>query len=214
MALFELFGVSGGAEADEMENGVSEFLAALPLVRSEAARQERRMTDASHTEITQHMEGPKGKRLLEARSAVCSSSSSGGAPALVPAWSCDAKWPVKLRRTERGGQMQRQGAEDEKRRLVVKRAADIVQEAGLSLAALAVDSPDPEAVLSRVGQGRRYRTIQKRVASWLRAREWFLASLGSPWPSSTSQVLSYLEARVEEPCPALSFGPCSLLFRF
>ena len=77
-----------------------------------------------------------------------------------------------------GGKTQRQGAEDEKRRVVVKRAAEVVQEAGLPLALLAANSPDPDSVLSRVGQGRRFRTIQKRVASWLRAREWFCTSFG------------------------------------
>jgi len=201
IALFELFGDLEGEELETIENAIPSFILALPAVRSEAARHHRRMVSASQADVLLHVEGSGGVRLSAEKRAFVASSSTEPAAVAKPAWSCEGKWPTKLRRTELGGENQRQGAEDAKRLGAVAAAAEIIREAGLPLAELAKASSDPEAVLQRVGQGRRYRTIQKRVASWLKAREWFCITFGRPWPESAAQVLAYLEARVGEPCP-------------
>ena len=202
LALFELCSTAEGEEADELESASTSFLDALPLIFSEARRQRERLVSASQADVILHAEGRHGQKLLEKKRALEASSSTAACSAPVPPlWSCEGKWPVKVRRREIAGTTQRQGAEDEKRKAAVSAAGEIVWEAGLPLASLAKGASDPESVLSRVGQGRRYRTIQKRVASWLRAREWFCSSFGRPWPRDASDVLAYLEARLGEPCP-------------
>ena len=80
-------------------------------------------------------------------------------------------------------------------------AAAIVAEARLPLAALAEKSSDPQAALRRVAQGRRVRTIQKRVATWQKVRAWLLAAHGVAWPAEANHIIEYLEERAKEPCP-------------
>jgi len=170
LALFELSAGTEGEEATELESSVSAFLSALPLVRSEANRALHRITSATQADIVLHTEGPRGARIaLEKRERETAHLDTAD-PSPAPAWTCDARFPSKLRRVELGGREQRKTAEDEKRRHEVASAADIVREAKLPLALLADASLDPDSVLGRVGQGRRFRTIQKRVASWLKAR--------------------------------------------
>ena len=112
----------------------------------------------------------------------------------------EARWPSRLKRRAADSSFPCREAEDKKRAAWVARAGDLVQEAGLPLAAIAARSADPAAALCRVGQGRRLRTIVKKVVTWRKAREWFLAAVGSPWPRSTEDMLEYLEARAAEPC--------------
>ena len=65
LALFELCASAEGEEADMLEACVPEFLAAFPLIQSEASRHVRRMTTASHGDVVLHVEGDKGARLSE-----------------------------------------------------------------------------------------------------------------------------------------------------
>ena len=112
------------------------------------------------------------------------------------------KWPAKIRRKElrTGAATARHVAEQEERGKWCKEVAKIITGAGLPAAVLLCGGPDDDLLLGCVGQGRRVRTIKKRVADWRRIRAFMLAAFGAPWPKSQLDFLEYLRARADEPC--------------
>ena len=112
---------------------------------------------------------------------------------LVPASS--GKWPGELRRKEvQGGVEQaRAHAEKDERNRWVKAVVALVDEAGWP-------ASKSEGGLRGAGQGRRMRTVKKRVQDWRKFRSFLMGYKGKVWPEGISDVLEYLQARAAEPC--------------
>lgn len=190
-AVGEAFGIIADG-ADLGEGAEEAFVELIEAAAPEAIRVQEKLAAAKAHEIILHNEGSGGVRLR---------AEPPSAPLAPPARVEQAvHWPTKRRRKEATEAEPRQAAEARKRDVHLRHSMDIVKEARLPLAQTADLAADPEATLRRVGQGRRYRTLQKRVASWRKARTWLLAAFGVPWPRSTAEFLSYLEALATEPC--------------
>ena len=118
----------------------------------------------------------------------------------------EGRWPVRVRRKERaeGAKVGRSSAENDDRNRWLKALADIVCEAELPVFGLVGRGADRDldygAVLRVVGQGRRLRTVRKRITDWRKFRTYLLGAYGRPWPEGVREVLDYLEVRASEPC--------------
>ena len=106
------------------------------------------------------------------------------------------RWPTHLRRALHGaaGPTARADAEEAERRRRVERVAEIVREAGLPMVALADATRDPVRTMAQAAQGRRVKTIRKRVRTWGKARRFFLQAFGAVWPRSVADVIDYIQA--------------------
>ena len=111
-----------------------------------------------------------------------------------------ARWPTRLRRLLGAAlaATARASAEDVERRRWTAKAAEIVMEAALPLEAITCLTCDPAKTRMQVAQGRRARTIRKRVRDWLRARRFFLQAHGVPWPGHSGMVIDYIQAMSED----------------
>ena len=106
------------------------------------------------------------------------------------------KWPSKVKRKElpEGASTARQAAERSERDKWVKAVAEIVIEARLPAAdLLAGDGNQAGLLLGCVGQGRRVRTLKKRVTDWRKIRGYLLEAFGVLWPRSQLDFLEYLQ---------------------
>ena len=108
---------------------------------------------------------------------------------------------TRARRTARAkGPEARAAVEQGERLRWIKQLVKLVVEADLPTVALAREAKDPEVRLRRMAGNRRSGTIRARVRTWSNVRRWLLTVNGRPWPSSASEVLDYLDARMSEPC--------------
>ena len=89
--------------------------------------------------------------------------SSGTLP--TPGTAPTARWPSRLKRSLAlsGDPAARHKAEQQERQRWLNRIADIVVEARLPVAQMALALERPEVVLTKLGQGRRARTLRQRV---------------------------------------------------
>ena len=72
-----------------------------------------------------------------------------------------------------------------------------VAAAKLPFTELLESSQNPASLMSIVAQGRRARTLRRRVLDWRAAARFFFFSCGTPWPRSVGEVLDYLASIVE-----------------
>lgn len=116
------------------------------------------------------------------------------------------KWPSKLNRRAVGGDVGRSRHEKEKseRSRWVRAAASIVMEAELPASKM---EDSTRRVPIQIAQGRRVRTIKKRVSDWRKARRFWVSTLGICLPRSLDDILAYVECRAEEPVPPQFHGP-------
>ena len=78
-----------------------------------------------------------------------------------------------------------------------RKLAQIVIEANLPMAELAVKMARSKAVLTAISQGRRARTLKKRFQSWAKCRRFLILSTGSPWPKSSADFINYIQALID-----------------
>lgn len=164
-------------DAEQLTRRLARTSAAAIHVRAAERLMEVRLSDRRWTDLQKSTEVPRGTKVV-------------------------AAWPTALKRTlaREADPHARVVAERLERDKWVSKLGDIVSEADLPLARAAADSGEPEKVLSRVGQGRRARTVRKRVYDWLPVRSFLLASFNRPWPLSVAELLAYVEMRAAEPC--------------
>ena len=125
----------------------------------------------------------------------------------APGTAPTCRWPCKLKRSLAlaGDPAARQKAEQAERRRWLNCLADLVVEAKLPVAQLALALEWPEGVLMKLGQGRRARTIRQRVREWDKARRYFLTMYDLPWPSSEAHLLEYLQGLEGSGAPPYRF---------
>ena len=186
-AAFEVLAADGDLAADFL----SGFTVLAAAAVAEGKREMDRVSAATPADIIVQVEGVGGARLRE------TFPSEPIAPKVVK----EGDWPAKRYRMESTFANPRKDTEAIKREIAVGDAVAIVREARLPLLVIAEKSSDPQAALRRVAQGRRFRTIQKRVSTWRKVRAWLLAAHGIVWPTEAGQVIEYLEERAKEPCP-------------
>ena len=128
--------------------------------------------------------------------AIAMSSLPVGKKALGPS---GASWPAGTRRqaADCPSHSARGSAEESERRRWLEKAVEIIAEAGLPVARGSLGAAGTDLVLHAVGQGRRYRTIRKRVTDWARVRRFLQMQHGTVWPTNFAQFLGYLNAQVD-----------------
>ena len=78
--------------------------------------------------------------------------------------------------------------------------AGFIAETTLPAKQVAESTEDPSSTWVRLVGNRRSRTLRQSARAWQKFRDWLMVTRGSPWPSSVSQVVDYLEERMLEPC--------------
>ncbi len=78
--------------------------------------------------------------------------------------------------------------------------AGFIAESTLPAKQVAESTEDPSSTWVRLVGNRRSRTLRQSARAWQKFRDWLMVTRGSPWPSSVSQVVDYLEERMLEPC--------------
>ena len=76
----------------------------------------------------------------------------------------------------------------------MERVAEIIREAGLPMVALADATRDPLRTMAHAAQGRRVKTIRKRVRVWGKASRFFRQAFGAVWSRSVTDVTDYTQA--------------------
>lgn len=179
-------------ETVEKEDDIVVLVAALERLHHSAVvcsgRESRRVIAATCLDIALH-----ASRQTMKRDIVDEDGGHDGAFLEAPRAVVPARWPKKAKKAVLDTDVPRQHAEDIKRMAIVDAAGELAREAGLPLAIIASRSARPQEALRRIGQGRRYRTIEKRVSSWRKARAYFLATSGSPWPRDVEHAINYVE---------------------
>ena len=123
-----------------------------------------------------------------------------------------ARWPGQTRRKEVAGDAPRASKEAADRAKWVLRAAAFAVEAELPVISLMQAPGDIAAVAKVIGQGRRARTIYRRITDWKKVRAFLAAAHGTTWPQCPADFLDYLMTRAEEPChPIRPLGALSAL---
>ena len=67
---------------------------------------------------------------------------------------------------------------------------------------LASECLDPERALAGFIGRARAGTLRAYVRCWGQLRRWLLTARGSPWPTTSSDIIDYLHVRLDEPCGA------------
>ena len=126
------------------------------------------------------------------------------------------KWPAKVRRRELvgGAPTARQAAEQTERHKWLDAVVSIVMEARLPAAELLGGAARGDHLRGCVGQGRRVRTLKKRVTDWRKVRSFMLKAFGEPWPRTQLDFLDYLRARADEPCARTVPASCLAALAF
>ena len=157
----------------------------------------RRIANAPGPLVAEAATARKRKAAQEAQAQAaraCVASGVSSAAARPPAGTAAiAKWPSTLRRIAATAPASARAERESAERLRwVSKAGEVVVEAGLPLAQHAAGSAEPARVLAVVAQGRRAKTIRKRVRDWTRASRFFTYAHAVAWPSSLDMVLDYM----------------------
>ena len=123
-------------------------------------------------------------------------TSSAGSGAVAPGSRAVGYWPNRLKRdlALMDDPNARAVAEVRERTRWTVEAAAIVQEARLPLAKTAELTMDPAATLARIAQGRRARTLRKRVRDWEKVRRFLLGAYGHVWPVAIHELIDFVNA--------------------
>lgn len=79
--------------------------------------------------------------------------------------------------------------------------ASIIEEAGLPIVAQIQQLDDPNKSWKRIFGNRRSKTLRNRLRAWTKFRMWLVAYSGRVWPGSVSDLIKYVEDRIQEGCP-------------
>ena len=112
-----------------------------------------------------------------------------------------ARWPSRLgKKIALAGDDigLREAAERQERARWSKELKKILVEA--KLPASTHGSFDGETDLGRIAKGRRASTLRKHVKTCQRVAKWLSSVYGISWPNQPSQLASYIEAMLAEPC--------------
>ena len=182
-----------------LELSASEVMAALLVelrrVSEAPARTAVRRAAAFSPEdaaCAQVLSGRMGRRQLLERVLPLSSSATSGA--VAPGSRAIGYWPNRLKRdlALMDDPNARAAAEVRERLRWTREAAAIVQEAQLPLAKTAELTMDPSATLARIAQGRRARTLRKRVRDWEKVRRFLLGAYGRVWPVAIHELIDFV----------------------
>ena len=202
-----------GLEFDGNEGGLADDLVALAALAQAPARCARRaIVNATGLDITMAVlaaEGTGGSPsvpLVDRGQRLRGQKGLGAAP----------KWPAKVRRRELvgGAPTARQAAEQTERHKWLDAVVSIVMEARLPAAELLGGAARGDHLRGCVGQGRRVRTLKKRVTDWRKVRSFMLKAFGEPWPRTQLDFLDYLRARADEPCARTVPASCLAALAF
>jgi hypothetical protein len=92
-----------------------------------------------------------------------------------------------------------QVAEEERRRWALT-LAQYIKAAELPVVEMIQQSEDQQKGWSRIFGSRRAKTLRNRATTWKRHYIWLLLHRMRHWPAQLSDVVDYLEGRIEDGC--------------
>jgi hypothetical protein len=121
------------------------------------------------------------------------------ARAFIPNWPC--RKGRRLLKIGANSVDSRKLTEDLQRDRWIKKLVEIIQTAKLPLAAQAEACDNATLLWNASARGRKVSTLRQRVNAYLHARRFWWDVHSVDYPQTLSQIIDYLSARAEEPCP-------------
>lgn len=117
-----------------------------------------------------------------------------------PRYALEVARRVQKSKREEAGITRAEREKRDRERYAMELAA-IIEGAGLPVVAQIQQLDNPSKAWKRIFGNRRAKTLRNRLRAWSKYRQWLVAYSAREWPASVSDLIKYVEDRINEGCP-------------